>query len=91
MSAPALQVAVTPKGAFSTITVTVSGLAAVAHAVHLHAGCNGSPTAHILTIGTVGSAGTLSVTVSNRLLGNTVIVYPDDSAVGRPILCGVAA
>ena len=75
----------------STITVTISGLAPVAHAVHLHAGCNGSATVHILTIGSVGSAGTLSVTVSNRLLGNTVIVYPDASAVGRPILCATAA
>jgi hypothetical protein len=90
-AAPALSVSVTPGGTVSTITVTISGLTAVAHAVHLHTGCNGSATAHILTIGTVGSAGTLSVTVSNRLLGTTVIVYPDASAVGRPILCALAA
>jgi len=78
-------------GASSTITVMVSGLRPVAHAVHLHGGCTGSPNAHIAVIGVVGSGGTLSITVPNRLLGATVIVYPDASATGTPILCGATA
>lgn len=78
-------------GGSATVTVVVSGLRAIAHAVHLHAGCNGSANAHIATIGTVGSSGTLSITVPNRLLGAAVIVYPGASAVGQPILCGTTA
>jgi hypothetical protein len=39
----------------------------------------------------VGSAGTVSITVPSSLLGATVIVYPDASATGRPILCGATA
>ena len=78
-------------GGSATITVVISGLRAIAHAVHLHAGCTGNPGNHVATIGTVGSAGTVSVTVPTRLLGNTVIVYPDASATGTPILCGATA
>jgi hypothetical protein len=84
-------VSVTTTGGSSTITVTVSGLAAIAHAVHLHMGCTGSPNAHLYTIGTIGSAGTAAITVPSRELGATVIVYPDASATGRPILCGATA
>ena len=84
-------VTVTMMGGSATVTVVVSGLRAIAHAVHLHAGCNGSLSAHIATIGTVGSSGTLSITVPNRLLGAVVIVYPGASPVGQPILCGATA
>jgi len=84
-------VTVTMMGGSATVTVVVSGLRAIAHAVHLHAGCNGSLNAHIATIGTVGSSGTLSITVPNRLLGAVVIVYPGASPVGQPILCGPTA
>jgi hypothetical protein len=84
-------VTVTMMGGSATVTVVVSGLRAIAHAVHLHAGCNGSLSAHIATIGTVGSSGTLSITVPNRLLGAVVIVYPGASSVGQPILYGATA
>jgi Cu/Zn superoxide dismutase len=84
-------VTVTDAGASSTITVTLSGLPAVAHAVHLHAGCTGNPNAHVAVIGTVGSAGTVSLSVPRRVLGSTVIVYPNASATGNPILCGATA
>ena len=84
-------VTVTMMGGSATVTVVVSGLRAIAHAVHLHAGCNGSLSAHIATIGTVGSSGTLSITVPNSLLGAVVIVYPGASPVGQPILCGATA
>jgi hypothetical protein len=33
----------------------------------------------------------VSLTVPNRLLGATVIVYPSVSPVGTPILCGATA
>jgi hypothetical protein len=84
-------VTVAMSGGSATITVNVSGLRAIAHAVHLHSGCDGSNNAHIAAIGTVGSAGVVSITVPGRLLGSTVIVYPDASATGRPILCGATA
>jgi hypothetical protein len=84
-------VSVAPMGATARITVTISGLAAVAHAVHLHMGCTGANSAHLFAIGTVGSAGTIGITVPARDLGATVIVYPDASATGKPILCGATA
>jgi hypothetical protein len=84
-------VTVTSMGATSRITVTVSGLGAISHAVHLHMGCTGSNAAHIYAIGVVGSAGTVGITVPSRDLGATVIVYPNASATGKPILCGATA
>jgi hypothetical protein len=77
--------------ASASVAVAISGLAAVGHAVHLHSGCDGSNAAHILTIGVVGSGGTLTFTMPASLLGSTVIVYPNTSATGRPILCGATA
>jgi hypothetical protein len=84
-------VTVSRMGGSASVTVAISGLAAVGHAVHLHSGCDGSSAAHILTIGVVGSGGTLTFTMSASLLGSTVIVYPNTSATGRPILCGATA
>jgi hypothetical protein len=84
-------VTVTVTGSTGRITVSIGGLAAVGHAVHLHAGCDGSASAHIATIGIVGSSGTVGISVPVRTLGATVIVYPDTSATGRPILCGATA
>jgi len=84
-------VSVTPMGTSARITVTISGLAAVAHAVHLHMGCTGANNAHLYAIGTVGSAGTVGITIPTRDLGATVIVYPDATATGKPILCAATA
>lgn len=82
-------VQVTDDGGSATITVSIFGLAAVGHAVHLHSGC--SPNGHLFAIGTVGSSGTVGITVPSRFLGATVIVYPNASATGSPILCGATA
>lgn len=84
-------VQVTDNGGSATITVSIFGLAAVGHAVHLHSGCTGNGSAHIATIGTVGSSGTVAITLPSRFLGATVIVYPNTSATGNPILCGATA
>jgi hypothetical protein len=83
-------VRVTSASGFTTITVSAAGLAAGAHATHVHRGCDGSGAAHLFALfSVVGPAGTSTtrLQMARPAPGWTVIIYPGAGAVGRPILC----
>jgi Cu/Zn superoxide dismutase len=82
-------VRVTSANGVTTITVSAAGLAAGAHATHVHRGCDGSTMAHLFSINSVvGPAGSSTTTFpGGKAPGWTVIIYPGPSPVGRPVLC----
>ena len=84
-----VRVSSTPNG-LTSIVVSATGLAAGAHATHVHRGCDGSTAAHLFALSSVyGPSGSSSTTVqvTKPPPGWTVIVYPGPAAVGRPVLC----
>jgi Cu/Zn superoxide dismutase len=83
-------VRVTSANGSTTIAVSAAGLAAGAHATHVHRGCDGSNMAHLFAINSVvGPAGSSVTTLrmARPAPGWTVIIYPGPAAVGRPVLC----
>ncbi len=89
----ALQVGLTRRPGVLVFAVTATGLAPGSHATHVHLGCSGSTTTHLLALvpltpGPAGSASGVSVVGAGGLPpGTTVIVYPGPQPVGDPVAC----
>jgi hypothetical protein len=77
----------------STVAVSVTGLAAGSHEVHVHRDCTGNPDLHVTTLGSllVNAAGagsqTFSLDASLRGRGFDLLVYPLGASQGQPDLC----
>jgi 2-oxoglutarate dehydrogenase E2 component (dihydrolipoamide succinyltransferase) len=83
-------VRVTSANGITTIRVSAAGIAAGAHATHVHRGCDGSTMAHLFALNSVvGPAGSATTTIqmARPAPGWTLIIYPGAAAVGRPVLC----
>ena len=76
-----------------TVGVSVTGIAAGAHQVHVHRDCTGNPNLHLTTLGTVfvngngSGARTFSLAPSLRGRGFDLLVYPLGASQGPPSLC----
>ena len=88
-----LRAGATRQAGRALITASATGLSPGVHAFHLHAACDGRPSAHLATLtpllaGPTGEAATTSaVPAALMQAGATVIVYAGPDPIGAPVLC----